>query len=133
MKFDKQAFLNNLSKYQDYYSPEKLMEKIKKYGRKAGLKVAYAALILFYASTDKGTSPKDRVMIFAALGYFILPFDLIPDIAPIGFTDDMAALAFVLKTIWNNLTPEVFAKARQKLEEWFGPVTDEEIAIPGIS
>ncbi|MBD5357640.1 MAG: DUF1232 domain-containing protein [Bacteroides sp.] len=133
MAFNKKYFIEHLSKYEDYYNPDKLMEKIKKYGRIAGIKVVYAVLILYYASMDKNIPTKDRLMIFAALGYFILPLDFIPDTLPLGFTDDMAALTFVLKTIWSNLTPNVFAKARKKLEEWFGPVTDEEIYIPGIS
>lgn len=133
MDFNTKYFTDNIYKFKDSYSTDRLIEKIKKYGRKAGLKVMYAVLILFYASTDKGISLKDRIMIYAALGYFIVPADLVPDALPLGFTDDLAALAFVLKTIWKNLSPGIFAKARAKLEEWFGPVTDEEISLPGIS
>lgn len=133
MAFNSKYFLDNISRLKDYYNPDKLMEKIKKYGRKAGIKVVYAVLILYYASMDKSIPVKDRIMIFAALGYFILPVDLIPDGLPLGFTDDMAALTFVLKTIWTNLTPAVFAKARKKIEEWFGPVSDDDIRIPGLS
>ncbi len=133
MAFNANFFLKNLRKYRKCYSPEKLMDKIKRYGRLAGLKTVHAVLILYYASLDKGVPAKDRLMIMAALGYFILPVDLIPDMLPLGFTDDMAALTFVLRTIWGNLTPSVFEKAKAKLQEWFGLVTDADIAIPGLS
>ena len=62
------------------------------------------------------------------IGYFILPVDLIPDALPvIGWTDDMAAVVWVLKTVWNNITPEIRAKARRQLARWFGEVDQTEL------
>lgn len=66
------------------------------------------------------TSIKDKVMIFSALGYFILPVDLIPDIHPGGYTDDMAALIACYKLVANNITPAVEVEAKAKMNEWFG-------------
>jgi uncharacterized membrane protein YkvA (DUF1232 family) len=40
----------------------------------------------------------------------------------LGFTDDAAALLACLKTVSDNVTPEVKANAIQKLHEWFGNV-----------
>ena len=130
MAFNKKYFVENLSRFKDAYSADKLMDKIGEYGRKAGIKVVYAVLILYYASFDKRLPLKSRLMILAALGYFIVPTDFIPDALPLGFADDLAALTFVLKTIWKNLSPEVFSKARRKLEDWFGEVSEGEIHIP---
>lgn len=129
---DIKAFRDNLSKYAGYYNPGALFEKIKKVARKAGVKLVYIALLLYYATLDKDIPTKDRLMILAALGYFILPFDLIPDALPGGFADDTAALVYVLKQVWNNLTPAVKQKARTRLQEWFGNVPDSELKIPGL-
>ena len=47
---------------------------------------------------------KSVVLIFGAILYFLNPFDLIPDIVPaLGFTDDAAVIALVLKSVSNDL------------------------------
>lgn len=129
---DFNVFKNNLQKYAGYYNANSLFEKIKGGAKKMGIKVVYAALILYYATFDKDLPAKDRLMVLAALGYLILPVDLIPDALPGGFTDDMAALTFVLRQIWCNLSPDTFAKAKSRLREWFGNVSDADLNIPGL-
>ncbi len=116
-------FKNNLSRYSAYYSPTALFEKLRKVARKAGRKTVYGVLILYYATFDKKLPVKDRLLVIAALGYFIFPADLLPDALPGGFADDAAALGYVIRHIWNNLSDETFTKARTKLEEWFGEDT----------
>lgn len=132
MAFNSKYFLSNLSRFKDCYSSWRLIDKIKRFGSKAGRKVVYAVLILYYASLDKSVPAKDRLMILAALGYFITPVDLLPDALPVGFTDDMAALTFVLKTVWSNISDDVFAKAKARMEEWFGPAEPSDLKIPGL-
>lgn len=129
---DIKGFTNNLSKYAGYYNPSALFDKIKSVARKAGVKVVYVVLLLYYSTLDKELPVKDRLMVLAALGYFILPLDFIPDALPGGFTDDMAALVFVLKKVWNNLTPATKRKAHDRLNEWFGEVSEADIHIPGL-
>ena len=64
-----------------------------------------------------------KMIIIGALGYFILPIDLIPDFIPVaGFTDDASALVACLKTVSDNVTPEVRTKAINKLYDWFDSV-----------
>ena len=126
---DINIFKNNLDKYASYYNPTAFFDKIKKYAKKAGVKTVYVALILYYASFDKSLPVKDRLMVVAALGYFILPLDLIPDALPGGFADDAAAALYVVKHIWSNLSDDTFQKARQKLSEWFGPINDSQLTI----
>lgn len=122
-------FKKNLDKYAEYYNPASLFDKIKKFAKKAGVKTVYLVLILYYATFDKALPIKDRLLVVAALGYFILPFDIIPDALPGGFADDAAALLYVAKHIWKNLSSETFKKARMKLNEWFGEVEDSDIKI----
>ncbi|MDE7346151.1 MAG: DUF1232 domain-containing protein [Muribaculaceae bacterium] len=122
-------FKKNLEKYAGYYSPSSLFDKIKKFAKIAGVKTIYLVLILYYATFDKNLPVKNRLMVLAALGYFILPFDIIPDAVPGGFADDAAALLYVAKHIWKNMSEETFSKARKKLDEWFGEVEESEIKI----
>lgn len=119
-------FKNKLEKYAGYYNPKSLFEKIKKFAKKAGMKTIYVVLILYYASFDKSLPTKDRLMVIAAIGYFILPLDFIPDSLPGGFADDASATLYVVRHIWNNLSEETFQKARIKLSDWFGE-TDTEL------
>ncbi|MDE7189483.1 MAG: DUF1232 domain-containing protein, partial [Muribaculaceae bacterium] len=69
-------------------------------------------------------------MVAAALGYFIIPLDLLPDSLPVGFADDAAALTYILKHIWHNLSPETFEKAKNRLREWFSSVSDTDLSLP---
>ena len=70
-------------------------------------------------------SKADKAKIYGA-GYFILPLDLIPDVIPvIGYTDDLVALVWALRTVYSNITPEIECKAKQKLFEWFDRVDSE--------
>lgn len=69
------AFTSNLQKYADLYNPNELFDKIKKVARKAGVNIIYVVLLLYYSTLDKELPVKDRLMVIAALGYFILPLD----------------------------------------------------------
>ncbi len=120
MKNNITEFRANMDKLRAAYSPEAFTDKIKHAAKKAGKKAVYYALLLYYASLDKDVPAKDRLMIIAALGYFILPADLIPDMVPGGFADDTAALIYVLKKVWNNITPATKEKARARTASLFG-------------
>ena len=125
-KLDKET----VSGYAQVYNPSKLLEKLGKVARKAGAKVVYAVLLLYYALLDGDVPLKDKAIVVGALGYFILPFDFIPDmLGPLGYTDDMGALVLALKTIWTNITPKVKEQALQKLSEWFDEVDPEELKL----
>ncbi|MDE6006479.1 MAG: DUF1232 domain-containing protein [Muribaculaceae bacterium] len=122
----------NLQKYANYYNPPVLFQKIKNVARKAGVKLIYVVLLLYYSTLDKELPLKDRLMVLAALGYFILPVDFIPDALPGGFADDTAALIYVLRQVWSNLTPFTKGKAHARLREWFDNVSEDDIKIPGL-
>ena len=86
-----------------------------------------------YLLSGMRLQPFSLLIVYVALGYFILPIDIIPDALPGGFADDSAALIFVLKHVWNNLPPETHRKARERLTAWFGPVSDSDLHIPGLN
>lgn len=109
-----------IGRYESKYSVEGFREKIAKVAGKAGIKVIYSALLLYYALHSPHISTKDKSIIYGALGYFIFPIDLIHDYLPFaGYTDDFAALAWAVSKVIRNITPEVKQQAREKLYKWF--------------
>jgi uncharacterized membrane protein YkvA (DUF1232 family) len=115
-------------RYSEYYSENSLWEKIKKVSKIAGTKVVYAVLLLYYTMQDKGVSIKTKVLIAAALGYFILPTDAIFDLTPlIGYSDDLGVLLFALVQISSKITPDTKERARNKLQNWFDKINDTDL------
>lgn len=122
--------LSDYLAYQQYFNPNAMWEKIADVAKKAGVKVVYGVLLLYYVAIDPNTSTADKAKIYGAIGYFILPLDLVPDAIPmVGYTDDLAAITWALKAVWDNVTPDIHAKARQRLQNWFGNVSDSELKI----
>lgn len=114
--------MENMEKH---YSDEKFWTKLKKFAVKAGHSVVYTALLLYYTLQKPELPMKARVTILAALGYFILPVDLIPDFAVgVGFTDDLGALGVALIQVAMHIDDEVKKKAKAKLTDWFGVNVD---------
>ena len=59
-----------------------------------------------------------RGMLLAALAYFILPLDIVPDlIAALGFADDAALLAAVIGLVSTHITPVHRAAAARALDK----------------
>ena len=120
----------NIEKYAGKYNEQDLIRKVTRTAKKAGIKVIYLALLLYYVLKNPRVTLTDKGLIWGALGYFILPIDIIPDFIPIaGFTDDLAALVGVFYAVAKNVTPEIEAQAKQKLRDWFGDYDDNDIAI----
>ena len=81
------------------------------------------AVAAYYCATDSATPIAIRVTLFGALAYFVLPFDIIPDmILGLGFTDDAAVLFTAYKAAQAHITPEHHRLARLwLLKEQAGP------------
>lgn len=70
----------------------------------------------YYCALDPETPTRVRAVLLAALAYFVLPLDTIPDfLIGFGFTDDIAVLGAVLATIRGNIKPAHTDLARKKL------------------
>lgn len=111
----------DIEKYQEHYDEGKFGSKLPKVARKAGSKLVYAVLLLYYVLRSKTVSNADKSKIYGALGYFLLPLDILPDFIPLaGYTDDLTAVIWALHTVWKNITPEIKAQAAAKTREWFG-------------
>ncbi len=98
--------------YQEHYTEKGFWEKVKESGKTAGSTLLYKAFLLYYVLISKNVPAKEMALIIAALGYFILPFDVIPDFVPaVGFTDDMDVLIEALKHISKFVDDDVCTKA----------------------
>ena len=112
--------LPDFMNYANKFSQSDFVEKISRVAKRAGAKLVYAALILFYTLQSDKISIKDKAIIIGALGYLISPLDVVPDAIPIaGLSDDLAVLIYVLKTVWTDIDPEVQQRAKNKLSDWF--------------
>ena len=121
--------LPDFMSYANRFSQSDFVEKISRIAKRAGAKLVYAALILYYTLQSDKVSKTDKAIIIGALGYMISPLDVIPDAIPIaGLTDDLAVLLYVLKKVWTGIDPDIVEQAKSKLSRWFD---EDEIAEMG--
>lgn len=111
-------------------NPSKVPQDIESYGDnysesgfwsvlgKAGAGIVDKALTLYYVMKNPDTPLAAKTIIAGALGYLILPTDLIPDVIPIlGWTDDAGALAAALNMVDQYATPSVRMQVEAKKKE----------------
>ena len=67
--------LPDFMSYKDKFSNSKFVEKIQRVAKRAGAKLVYVALILFYTLQSDKVSLKDKAMIVGALGYLMQRVD----------------------------------------------------------
>ena len=110
----------DLQKYKDKFSQQNFIEKIQRIAKRAGAKLVYIALILYYLMQSDKVSLKDKAFIIGALGYLISPIDVVPDAIPIaGLADDLAVLLYALGKVWSQVDENLKDKAKEKLSKWF--------------
>ena len=115
--------------YEKHYNESSFWNKVASYAKKAGTKLIYIALLLYYTLKSSNVSLKDKAIISGALGYFILPIDIIPDYIPIiGYTDDFTVLYYAYKRVKSKIDDSIREKAKNKLNSIFGNYEQSEIA-----
>ena len=123
-----QEVIDNKEKYSKHFSEDSFFRKIVDYGKTAGTKVVFAALLLFYAMKSDKMPLSEKAIVLGALGYFIFPFDLIPDFIPIvGYADDLTALYVALKKVTSYIDNDTISQARNKLSGWFGAIDENDV------
>ncbi len=76
------------------------------------------AVAAYFCSFDPATPLQVKAILIAALAYFVMPADLIPDfIAWFGFTDDAMVLAAAIRSVAPAITETHRAKARAALDQ----------------
>ncbi len=118
----------NSSEYSKEYSESSFWDKVKKFASKAGSKVIYTALKLYYTMQSPDTPAWAKAVIIGALGYFIAPIDAISDVIPVvGYADDLGVLAAAAASVVTNITPAIKAEAKRKTKDWFGDSEMEDL------
>jgi uncharacterized membrane protein YkvA (DUF1232 family) len=84
----------------------------------ASVPFAEEVIAAYYCAFDPATPLKVKGILLGALAYFIMPFDVIPDVLlGLGFTDDMAVLYTAISLIRSHMTPAHRDKAKMTLEK----------------
>ncbi|MEY2881616.1 MAG: hypothetical protein RLZZ15_3996 [Verrucomicrobiota bacterium] len=110
----------NTKNYSAEYSEKSLWDKLATYALRAGKEVIQKVLVLYECLNDGATPVWAKGVILGALGYFISPIDLIPDVIPIvGFTDDATALIAAFSAVSLHVKDEHIAAAKTTLGRWF--------------
>ena len=74
------------------------------------------ALAAYYCARDPATPTRAKAVLLAALAYFVLPADLIPDmVAGLGFTDDATVLLTTLQLFGAHIKEGHRTEARAAL------------------
>ena len=72
----------------------------------------------YFAMLDSQTPVRARLTLIGALAYFVLPFDLVPDIIfGVGFLDDASILAAAIASVRSSITDDHREAARQALAD----------------
>lgn len=95
-------------------------EKFWRTAKKAARHVPFMDEVVaaYYCALDRNTPLRAKAILLAALGYFILPTDTIPDfIFGLGFTDDIAVLTAAITAVRAHITPAHRLAAQEALTE----------------
>src|SRR5690606_16409548 len=100
--------------YESAYSESRFWRKARHSAAAAGRQVLEKALWLYYGAQSPDTPKWARRVIYGALGYFVLPLDAIPDLAPlVGYTDDLGVMAAALGVVAMHIDASVREQARR--------------------
>lgn len=83
----------------------------------AGLPFAEDLLAAYYCAFDRDTPVQVKAALLAALAYFVVPMDVMPDLMPLlGFGDDAAVLAGAIRMVAAHMRPEHYDAARASID-----------------
>ena len=88
--------------------------------RQVAAQIPFAEDLLsaYYCAFDHKTPLQVKAALVAAIAYFVLPIDAIPDVLPvIGFTDDAAVLATAINLVGVHILPVHRELARSALAD----------------
>ena len=95
-----------------------MRERFWRTAKKAARQVPFMEEVVaaYYCALDRNTPLRAKAILLAALGYFVLPADTIPDIVlGLGFTDDVAVLTAAITAVRAHMTPAHSLAAKRAL------------------
>lgn len=95
-------------------------DKLWAFAKRAGRPFIESCLLLYYTSQKETLPLWAKLLIYSALAYFISPIDAIPDVLPMGLSDDIAVLSAALASITAFIDGQIRAHVARKMRELFG-------------
>lgn len=118
---DEQQLQQAIAGKDKHYSDKKFLTKIQRVSGKLGKEAMQAAATLFVALKSPDMPKSSKMIVLGALGYFILPVDVITDFLPlVGLTDDVAVIMLALGKVYLSITDEMKEEAATLTEKWTG-------------
>lgn len=112
---------DNAEKNSADYNEEAFLHKAMRFAGVIGREALLKAFQLYYVMQKPELPAKVKTIIMGALAYLVLPVDVVPDLLPVvGYTDDVAVLAYALLQALPYMDDEVNAKAEQMVQKIFG-------------
>jgi uncharacterized membrane protein YkvA (DUF1232 family) len=116
------------TKLERTFTEEAFWTKIKEIAGNVVDSVIYTALLLYCIAANPNVPGWAKAAAVAALGYLIMPFDLIPDFTPVvGYADDLAALSGILKMLIEYVNEENKSCAKVKFTNLFGRKVEQDV------
>ncbi|WP_298817147.1 YkvA family protein [uncultured Roseibium sp.] len=97
-----------------------IRQKLMSTARKAARQVPFMEDVIagYFCALDPSTPTKVRATVFAALAYFVLPIDTIPDfLIGVGFGDDATVLMAAIAMIRSHMREDHYQAAREALKD----------------
>lgn len=109
---------------------ENIWNAIQKNATKVGIEVTRTMLELYFVLKSPNTTMINKTLIVAALGYQLLPEDVLPrnKYGLLGFIDNGVTLAFAYNRVKSSVTPEIETQVNNILTSWFGTIIPSESA-----
>ncbi|WP_422384251.1 YkvA family protein [Roseibium album] len=109
----------------EYLGPEEeqkktVRQKLLATARKAARQIPFMEDVVagYYCALDPATPAKVRVSVLAALAYFVLPIDTVPDfLIGVGFGDDATILMAAIAMIRGHMHDDHYDAAREALKD----------------
>ena len=110
----------NVTRYTQHYSDDSFFLKLTRHYKKIGRTLLNIVITLFYTLRDSDTPKWAKTIVLGALGYFILPVDIIPDFIPItGFTDDFGMILIAFGAVGLHIKDKHKENAKSIIRKFF--------------
>lgn len=101
---------------------ENIWTAIKSNAGKVGIETTRVMLELYYVLKSPETSMMNKTLIVTALGYQLLPEDVLPrdKYGLLGFLDNIVTIGFAYSKVKSSVTPQIVDQVNNVLRQWFG-------------
>lgn len=113
---------------------ENIWAAIQNNAGKVGVETTRVMLELFYVLKSPETSIIDKTLIVTALGYQLLPEDILPreKYGLLGFLDNFVTIGFAYSKVKSSVTPQIANQVNNILYQWFGDESGQQQLNNGV-